>query len=119
VLLQLTIPPGERDKELGDKMLKELPGILVWMLAGCMAWQKRGLDPPKIVTDATSAYLESEEKLADATRLMIHVHHYPPGASKWNRIEHRLFCHITQTWRGRPLTGTAKRIKPTPRSRRR
>ena len=35
---------------------------------------------------------------------MIHVHHYPPGTSKWNKIEHRLFCHITQNWRGRPLT---------------
>ena len=32
------------------------------------------------------------------------VHHYPPGTSKWNKIEHRLFCHITQNWRGRPLT---------------
>ena len=33
----------------------------------------------------------------------IKVCHYPPGTSKWNKIEHRLFCHITQTWRGRPL----------------
>ena len=30
--------------------------------------------------------------------------HFPPGTSKWNKIEHRLFCHITRTWRGRPLT---------------
>jgi hypothetical protein len=44
------------------------------------------------------------QKLADETRLTIHVHHYPPGTSKWNRIEHRLFCHITQNWRGKPLT---------------
>ena len=44
------------------------------------------------------------QKLADATGLVLHVHHYPPGTSKWNKIEHRLFCHITQTWRGRPLT---------------
>ena len=36
--------------------------------------------------------------------MIVHVHHYPPGTSKWNKIEHRLFCHITQTWRGRPLT---------------
>ena len=36
--------------------------------------------------------------------LTLHVHHYPPGTSKWNKIEHRLFCHITQNWRGRPLT---------------
>ena len=44
------------------------------------------------------------QKLADETKLVIHVHHYPPGTSKWNKIEHRLFCHITQNWRGRPLT---------------
>ena len=44
------------------------------------------------------------QKLADETGLVIHVHHYPPGTSKWNRIEHRLFCHITQNWRSRPLT---------------
>jgi hypothetical protein len=44
------------------------------------------------------------QKLADETGLVLHVHHYPPGTSKWNRIEHRLFCHITQNWRGRPLT---------------
>lgn len=34
----------------------------------------------------------------------IHVCHFPPGTSKWNKIEHRLFSHITQNWRGRPLT---------------
>ena len=44
------------------------------------------------------------QKFADATGMIVHVHHYPPGTSKWNKIEHRLFCHITQTWRGRPLT---------------
>lgn len=44
------------------------------------------------------------QKLADETGLTLHVHHYPPGTSKWNKIEHRMFCHITQNWRGRPLT---------------
>jgi hypothetical protein len=44
------------------------------------------------------------QRLADAMDLTLHVHHYPPGTSKWNKIEHRLFCHITQNWRGRPLT---------------
>jgi Rhodopirellula transposase DDE domain len=43
------------------------------------------------------------QKLADETGLTLDVHHYPPGTSKWNKIEHRLFCHITQNWRGRPL----------------
>jgi hypothetical protein len=44
------------------------------------------------------------QKLADDTGLTLRVCHYPPGTSKWNRIEHRLFCHITQNWRGTPLT---------------
>ncbi|MEO6235976.1 MAG: ISAzo13 family transposase [Vicinamibacterales bacterium] len=43
------------------------------------------------------------QRLADQLRLAIHVSHFPPGTSKWNKIEHRLFCHITQNWRGRPL----------------
>jgi hypothetical protein len=44
------------------------------------------------------------QKLADDTGLTLRVCHFPPGTSKWNKIEHRLFCHITQTWRGKPLT---------------
>ena len=44
------------------------------------------------------------QKLANETGLTLKVCHYPPGTSKWNKIEHRLFCHITQTWRGKPLT---------------
>ena len=44
------------------------------------------------------------QKFADETGLTIHVRHYPPGTSKWNKVEHRLFCHITQNWRGRPLS---------------
>jgi DDE family transposase len=42
--------------------------------------------------------------MADDTGLQIEVCHFPPGTSKWNRIEHRLFSHIGQNWRGRPLT---------------
>jgi hypothetical protein len=43
------------------------------------------------------------QKLADELGVEITVCHYPPGCSKWNKIEHRLFCHITQNWRGKPL----------------
>lgn len=43
------------------------------------------------------------QKLADELRRMIEVCHLPPGTSKWNKIEHRLFCYITANWRGRPL----------------
>lgn len=43
------------------------------------------------------------QKLADELNLTIQVCHFPPGTSKWNKIEHRMFCHITNNWRGRPL----------------
>jgi hypothetical protein len=41
--------------------------------------------------------------VTDESGLTVIVSHYPPGTSKWNKIEHRMFCHITQNWRGRPL----------------
>jgi hypothetical protein len=43
------------------------------------------------------------QRLADETGLSVQVCHFPPGTSKWNKIEHRMFCHITNNWRGRPL----------------
>jgi hypothetical protein len=47
------------------------------------------------------------QRLADAVGLRISVCHFPPGTSKWNKIEHRLFCYITKNWRGQPLTSRA------------
>jgi hypothetical protein len=52
----------------------------------------------------TRAWKTELAALAAETGLAITVCHLPPGTSKWNRIEHRLFCHITMNWRGRPLT---------------
>ena len=47
------------------------------------------------------------QELADDLGLRLTVCHFPPGTSKWNKIEHRMFCHITRNWRGRPLTSYA------------
>jgi len=47
------------------------------------------------------------QALVDELGLRISVCHFPPGTSKWNKIEHRMFCHITENWRGRPLTSRA------------
>jgi hypothetical protein len=47
------------------------------------------------------------QELATEAGLKISVCHFPPGTSKWNKIEHRMFCHITKNWRGRPLTSRA------------
>ena len=49
------------------------------------------------------AWKHGLQQFADETGLRIHVSHLPPGTSKWNKIEHRLFCHITQNWRGKVL----------------
>ena len=43
------------------------------------------------------------QKFSDQTKLRLRVSHFPPGTSKWNKVEHRLFCHITKNWRGKPL----------------
>jgi hypothetical protein len=47
------------------------------------------------------------QKLAEEFDMTIHVCHFPPGTSKWNKIEHRMFCHVTENWRSRPLESRA------------
>lgn len=49
------------------------------------------------------AWKHELQRFADDSGLRIRVSHFPPGTSKWNKIEHRLFCHITENWRGKPL----------------
>ena len=79
-----------------------------WMMMGKRAYPKA--ERLFITADAggsngyrTRAWKMELQKFADATGLRICVSHFPPGTSKWNKIEHRLFCHITQNWRGKPL----------------
>jgi len=59
----VTIPENERNKKLSDELKAEWPGILRWMIDGCLMWQREGLRPPKIVTDATETYLQSQDDL--------------------------------------------------------
>jgi putative DNA primase/helicase len=77
----VTIPPEERDRDLPEKLKAEWPGILRWMIQGCLEWQRIGLAPPQIVRDATAAYLEAEDAV---------------GA--W--IEERCYCNA-QAWASR------------------
>ena len=60
----VTIPPDQRDLTLAEKLKDEWPGILQWMIDGCIEWQERKLAPPESVTTATAAYLESEDAIA-------------------------------------------------------
>jgi putative DNA primase/helicase len=60
----VTIPPEGRDEDLPEKLKREYPGILAWMLRGCRDWLAQGLPPPKAVTEATAAYMEAEDAMA-------------------------------------------------------
>ena len=51
----------------------------------------------------TRLWLWELQQFSDKTGLILELCHYPPGTSKWNKIEHRLFCHITHNWQGVPL----------------
>jgi putative DNA primase/helicase len=60
----VTIPAADRDEKLSEKLKVELPGILAWMIRGCLDWQQRGLNPPAVITEATEAYLQAEDSMA-------------------------------------------------------
>lgn len=60
----VTIPREERDEELAEKLHGEWGGILQWMIDGCLAWQRQGLNPPAVVRDATEDYLSAEDAIA-------------------------------------------------------
>ena len=59
----VTIPKKERDVELGKKLKAEWPGILSWMIQGCVQWQQIGLAPPQAVIKATDEYLAAEDTI--------------------------------------------------------
>jgi P4 family phage/plasmid primase-like protien len=57
----VTIPPLDRDHSLPEKLKSEWPGILAWMIEGCLLWQRDGLNPPEAVRASTSTYLDEED----------------------------------------------------------
>jgi P4 family phage/plasmid primase-like protien len=57
------IPPEERDPQLPEKLMKEAPAILRWCIDGCLQWQRSGLNPPAIVTEATEAYFSDQDTI--------------------------------------------------------
>jgi putative DNA primase/helicase len=69
------IPPEERDKNLKDKLKAEWPGILAWMIAGCMQWQRGGLAAPKAVTEARDARIDYAASVwRQIRRRLLHRH---------------------------------------------
>lgn len=78
-------------KRLGQKRYPRATRVLITADSG-------GSNSPR-----TRLWRWELQKLANDTGLAIELCHYPPGTSKWNKIEHRLFCHITRNWQGVPL----------------
>jgi P4 family phage/plasmid primase-like protien len=62
-LVPFTIKPKVVDRELSDKLRREWPAILAWMVRGCLAWQEQGLNPPRSVTQATEEYFSEEDAI--------------------------------------------------------
>jgi putative DNA primase/helicase len=60
----VTIPVEKRDEALAEKLKQEWPGILQWMIDGCLDWQAEQLSPPEAVRSATEQYLEAEDAMA-------------------------------------------------------
>jgi transposase len=77
--------------KLGDKRFPSAKRLLITADSG-------GSNSPR-----TRLWRWELQRLANETGLKIELCHFPPGTSKWNKIEHRLFCHITRNWRGVPL----------------
>lgn len=77
--------------EMGSQVYPDAKELLITADGGGSNGSRAGLWKKKL------------RHLSDELGLEIHVCHFPPGTSKWNKIEHRMFCHITQNWRGRPL----------------
>lgn len=61
----VTIPEARRDRDLSEKLKVEWPGILRWMVEGCLRWQAEGLEPPEVVQAATEQYLESMDVFSE------------------------------------------------------
>lgn len=77
--------------KLGKKRYRQAKRVLITADCG-------GSNSPR-----TRLWRVELQKLANETGLIIELCHFPPGTSKWNKIEHRLFCHITRNWQGVPL----------------
>lgn len=82
-------------REMGRPAYRDATSLLITADAG-------GSNGPR-----TRLWKWELQRFADRTGLSITVCHYPPGTSKWNKIEHRLFSFISKNWRGKPLTSLA------------
>jgi putative DNA primase/helicase len=119
-LVPFTITIVNPDKELPDKLRAEWPGILAWMIEGCLAWQREGLNPPAIVRDATETYLGEEDIIAQWVEecCLTGTHQWGIGAKLWqswkawaegNNERPALARHLLRRWQRAAIPRTRAR----------
>jgi putative DNA primase/helicase len=88
----VTVPPSEQDKKLPEKLRGELPGVLAWIVRGCLEWQRVGLDPPDVVKVATEGYRAEMDVLGDflEDRCIVEEHATVPFNDLWKA--YRSWC---------------------------
>ncbi|MBE0437881.1 MAG: ISAzo13 family transposase, partial [Methylomicrobium sp.] len=103
-------PESVQVHDFVDKELGKVNPYGIYDMAQNNAWVNVGTDHDtaafavESIRGCRSRLWKTElQQLSNETGLAITICHFPPGTSKWNKIEHRLFSHITQNWRGRPL----------------
>ncbi len=112
---EVQIPPEKRDKHLGQKLAAELPGILNWAIEGCLAWQREGLCPPSVVTNATSEYRAEmdqvgrfiEHRAELGTDYRIEISRFYEAYRKWTEEQgerHRRQSKVSEALKARGVT---------------
>jgi putative DNA primase/helicase len=88
----VTVPPGERDYRLPEKLRAELPGILAWVVRGCLRWQEVGLCEPTKVGKATSGYREESDPLGEFFSLHLQFDQTAAISRKSLREKYEEYC---------------------------
>jgi putative DNA primase/helicase len=105
VPFNVIIPKDERDKNLGEKLRIEWPGILNWMIDGCLFWQRYGLTPPTSVMTATQNYFADEDIFETWLEECC-----IKNPSEWNSVTELFHCWEQWTQAHGEFTGTSKRF---------
>ena len=99
--LRVPIPPEEQDRDLLAKLRRELPGILNWAIAGCLAWQRDGLETPPAVMSATRAYRDESDSIGEWIRERCAVE---PSAAIQAKLLYQDYAKCIEERGARPLS---------------
>ncbi len=114
----VTIPEGERDKDLPEKLRAEAAGILRWMVEGCLSWQKDGLGAPKAVTEATDEYRDESDALGEFFRTRCAIDSESRVSKRTLRLGYEAWCKENglKPFGARKFTGALRKLGATEKS---